>query len=100
MTKSRTSRATLANVLGGKFSELPVPPAAAATDEEVLPPVSDRVDDSKDGLAEPGSDEEALPLESDDEKSDPLADDVDAVVEAAAADAAATDGTDAGAEED
>ena len=59
-TRSRTSRATLANVRGGKFSELPTPPAPPADPER------DRAeDDRRDGLADdpppmrrPGSDPE------------------------------------------
>lgn len=84
LTKSRTSRATLANVLGGKFSELLLPillppemevaaddeddeelaattPAAAtAVEVEVLPDN----DDNNDGLSDiPGSSEDVRDVE-------------------------------------
>lgn len=51
-TKSLTSRATLASVLGGKFSELPVDEEPATPTPDV-DPERDRVDDNKEGFDDP-----------------------------------------------
>lgn len=63
MTKSLTSLATLAKVRGGKFSELPVPELPIA--EPTPDPERERVDDRRDGLADPESE-----LESEDEREE------------------------------
>ena len=80
LTKSRTSRATLANVLGGKFSELLLPillppemadddddelaattPAAATAAVDAMLPDND---DNNDGLSDiPGSSEDVRDVE-------------------------------------
>lgn len=92
MTKSRTSRATRAKVLGGKFSALPPPPPAAAAadaDEEERERVDD---DSNDGLAaDPERDEVREEEEVVLPKRDPVVEDVmdmedDAILEDAALD--------------